>query len=344
MVLYTHSFVLFQTNGYRDITTFLFKNFHSGSLGVSVFFLISGLLLAQSFFTSSSIYSFILKRIFRIFPALLLCICFTIFIIGPLSTEKTLGDYFSSKETYLYLYNAVLNNEYFIFNIPGSFEHNKVPKIINGSLWTLPFELVCYIFLFIILSLFVFVRSKLILIHKVLILAIILFFTVYLFNAGYLHQRIWGLVTGFTYEMSSSNNPLRLFLFFFSGVGLYFLRHIVSFRFVSVLAVALLLFLVRILNYDSLVFSFEYLLIVMTTFFFAGLKPLFKYNLLIDPSYGLYLFAWPIQQLISSWFNLSSYQSMLITLPLTMIIAIFSFKYIERPALNFARNVKISNS
>src|SRR5437773_12146627 len=81
-VIYNHAFVLFNDNGRRDVVMSLFNNFDAGSLSVSVFFLVSGMLLTQSFFNTRSRSKFIMKRLLRIFPGLFICLLFTILVIG----------------------------------------------------------------------------------------------------------------------------------------------------------------------------------------------------------------------------------------------------------------------
>ena len=57
-------------------------------------------------------------------------------------TNASIKDYV--QEIPRYLYNIIL---YPIFNMPGVFTNNPYPVTINGSLWTLPVEVFCYLML-----------------------------------------------------------------------------------------------------------------------------------------------------------------------------------------------------
>ncbi len=75
-------------------------------LGVTccfIFFGISGYLIYRSFFRDPSITNFITKRFIRLWPALLICSLFTVFLIGSLTNSLPLKEYFTNYHTWLYL-------------------------------------------------------------------------------------------------------------------------------------------------------------------------------------------------------------------------------------------------
>ena len=343
-VLYNHSFVLFETAGKRDVVNFVFDYFDAGSIGVAVFFLISGLLITQSFFQSNTNYSFILKRVFRIFPALIVCVFITVFIIGALSNTQEPTSYFTSRNTYRYFYNIFLNNEVFIYNIPGSFETNKLPNVINGSLWTLPFELICYIFLFLFLSIFNYIKLTIPIHVKIIFFLLLYYFTCYLINGKYIIDRVWGLATGFTNNTNLGNNPMRLFLFFFCGIVLYFLRNKIRLGIWMLVITCISFVLSKFIAIKEVVFAMETVSIICFILFVAGEKRLFRFNSKTDPSYGIYLYAWPIQQLTAYFFTVTAYKSILITLPLCLLMGILSYRIIEKPCLVFARKINYASN
>lgn len=306
---------------------------------MAVFFLISGLLLTKSFFQSKTNYSFILKRVFRIFPGLIVCVFITFFVIGALSNTQDPTSYFTSRNTYRYFYNILLSNEVFIYNIPGSFETNKLPNVINGSLWTLPFELICYIFLFMILSIFSYLKLSIHIHVKIIFFSLLIFFSCYLINGKYIIDRVWGLSTGFIYNTDLENNPMRLYLFFFGGMILYFLRSRIRLG-IWMLGIACIFFtLSKFVAIKKVIFTMETLSIICFILFVAGEKRLFRFNSKSDPSYGIYLYAWPIQQLASYYFTVTAYKGILITLPVILLLGIISYKIIEKPCLDFAGKI-----
>lgn len=58
-------------------------------------------------------------------------------------------------------------------------------------------------------------------------------------------------------------------------------------------------------------------------------------NLPFDYSYGIYLYSFPIQQIVIQYqFGQSPILNFLIALPLTLIVAMLSWEYIEKPLIN----------
>jgi len=339
-VLYNHCFVLFNPNGKSDLCNLVFQKFDAGQFAVSGFFLISGMLLSQSFHQTNDRLKFILKRIFRIFPALIVCVILTILLFAALGTRLPLQEYYTSRGTYRYLYNILLNNDYFIYTIPGSFESNFYPNYVNGSLWTLPFELLCYISLFILLSvLYYFVYSSASRMRKLLLTGLALYFLFYIFGKPVLMERIPSLYMGGIVDFDLQNDPLRLYLFFGSGMLLYFLRKYIP---VNGVILAILLILLAAKHYfpnTTAASIIEYLNVMYILLFWAGFKPLHKFNWKLDPSYGIYLYAWPVQQVISNYFRLTAYESLLISVPIVAILGILSYVIVERPSLNLAGKI-----
>jgi peptidoglycan/LPS O-acetylase OafA/YrhL len=111
------------------------------ALAVYVFFSVSGYLIAQSWSRGPAVISFLANRALRIFPALVLVILVTTFAIGPLVSSTGPVGYFTSPETYHYLANLTLSA---VYELPGVFEGNPTSAV-NGALWTLGPEFVCYL-------------------------------------------------------------------------------------------------------------------------------------------------------------------------------------------------------
>ncbi len=114
------------------------------TLGVYIFFALSGYLVTESWLRDRRALVFFAKRALRIFPALAVCVTITAVVIGPTMTRLTLADYFSHPYFVAYFQNIALYIKYFL---PAVFEKNTLPNAVNGSLWSLPAEFVCYILL-----------------------------------------------------------------------------------------------------------------------------------------------------------------------------------------------------
>lgn len=121
-----------------------------GLAGVFVFFTISGYLITQSFEATAQPFVFLAKRALRIFPGLILCLLVCVFAIGPLVTRLPLAEYFSRRETYLFLlHNTLLDIDY--NRLPGvEFWPGNIGGIVNGPLWSLPCEALLYLLVFVL--------------------------------------------------------------------------------------------------------------------------------------------------------------------------------------------------
>ncbi|WAB84595.1 acyltransferase [Microcella daejeonensis] len=110
-------------------------------LGVYVFFAISGYLLASSWARDPSPGPFLIRRAFRILPGLIAVVVITTVALGPLLTTLPPSQYWSSSETWRYLVNITLFAQY---ELPGVFAGNPETAV-NGSLWSLGVEVTCYL-------------------------------------------------------------------------------------------------------------------------------------------------------------------------------------------------------
>ena len=115
-----------------------------------MFFALSGFLVAASYARCETVASFLFLRMIRIFPALAFETMISAFVIGPLFTTLTLPEYFSNHLFFSYFLNIFGDVHYYL---PGVFADNPSPNTVNGQLWTVPFELRCYL-LACILSIF----------------------------------------------------------------------------------------------------------------------------------------------------------------------------------------------
>jgi peptidoglycan/LPS O-acetylase OafA/YrhL len=85
-------------------------------------------------------------------------------------------------------------------------------------------------------------------------------------------------------------------------------------------------------KFESLILFFEYLLLVYGVLILAAIPWLSILNYSTDPSYGIYLYSWPIQQLSAQLFDLTSFQSLVLIIPI-ILLGFLSYKFIERPLI-----------
>lgn len=139
VVLIYHSFPL---SGARE-------PFHSvlgltlGTTALMAFFGISGYLVTASWTRDPRVVPYAAKRALRVLPGLVLCSLLTALVLGPLVTSLDVGQYLSRSGPYAYFAKQSLL-ETFNPTLPGVFLHNPLPGVVNGSTWTLPIEVCCY--------------------------------------------------------------------------------------------------------------------------------------------------------------------------------------------------------
>ena len=113
------------------------------TLGVAVFFALSGYLVMSSRDRMSSAPRFLWHRCLRIFPGLVIVVIVTVLVVGPLSSTLQPAAYFGDPQTREYLRALGLMPAY---DLPGVFESTvHARSAVNGSLWTLGIEFLCYL-------------------------------------------------------------------------------------------------------------------------------------------------------------------------------------------------------
>ncbi|MBN9432240.1 MAG: acyltransferase [Bosea sp.] len=281
---------------------------------LTMFFALSGFLVAGSLDRCRTLEGFATLRVLRIVPALAVEVLLSALILGPVMTELSLSEYFSSRSFYSYFLNIVGSIH---FVLPGVFQNNPHPYIVNNSLWTIPYELECYIALIVMAALTLFRRPKWFLAGSVLILLVV---AVSIYAAG-------------DREALEGHLPGRLLVVaFLAGVTLYLFRNVIPRSGALALACAVVAFVLMSIPYAK---PFSVIPVGYLTVWLGLLNPR-KIPLLFsgDYSYGLYLFAFPIQQVVASVPALASwYTIFLIAAPAGLLYAAFSWHFVEKPVL-----------
>ncbi len=135
---------LFHTAELTQLATFeIFKSFINVTVAVHSFFIVSGFLIFMSYERSSSLKSYLSKRVRRIVPAYI-TVVMTLFLVLSLLSELSLASYFTSTESWSYLFANLLTLNFLHPTLPGVFESNYLPAI-DGSLWTIKVEVAFYL-------------------------------------------------------------------------------------------------------------------------------------------------------------------------------------------------------
>ncbi len=112
-----------------------------GFIIVPAFFALSGFLVAGSLLRNSTL-QFLTLRVLRIYPALSCEVLISAILIGPALCQVSWRDYFGSREFLSYLLNVI---GYIHYYLPGVFLTNPAGRYVNLQLWTIPYELKCYV-------------------------------------------------------------------------------------------------------------------------------------------------------------------------------------------------------
>lgn len=289
----------------------------TADIAVNLFFVMSGFLIAASWVNSRSVLNFAAKRALRIFPALGVSVLFTTLIVGPLATGLSLKEYFVKYETLRYLSNTVLITQ---FHLPGVFTENPFPDTVNGSVWTLPYEVLMYASLLMMGLLKLFGRVAVLVVPMSLVI---------------IH---FHLAPALGLESDMLRKSTRLGMFFFFGSALYLYRRELPWNWkiaLSLLALTLLSARTDLWFYIH-VLTLPYLTIYLAHLRIPRLSGFGRHG---DFSYGIYIFSFPIQQLLMHWFGpqLSLGAFMAISLSASIAIAALSWHFIESPALQLKR-------
>jgi peptidoglycan/LPS O-acetylase OafA/YrhL len=292
-----------------------------GGTAVYIFFMISGFLVTASYFRSRSASEYVRKRASRILPALLVVVLVTSCVLGPLLTPRPLAQYFSDEAFRAFLWNILFVGDP---SLPGVFEQLPAPGIVNGSLWTLRYEVICYVLLAVVCSVGL-CR------HQRLFLAALVPLLVLGWWAKGQHL--------YTFAPLGIEFPyiLRFLAYFAAGMALYvFKDHIIL---DSKLAIAALVLSIIFLRFGMYHLFFPLLGGYLVAF--LGMQKSLDLAVIRerDYSYGFYLYAFPVQQLVIAaapsyavwWTNI------LFSVPLTLILAMLSWHVVEKPALPLVR-------
>ncbi len=306
-VLFSHAYLV--ANGVIAGEPFYVASGRQANFGqvcVAIFFMISGFLITQSFFRSPTLTQYMVNRILRIVPALAAVVVLTCFVLGPAMTSRSAMKYWADPLALGYLANA------FVYPLqqalPGVFEENVYPDATNVSIWTLSYEFTCYLGVAVV---------------------------------GLLLRRAWlpfilmlGLTLAAIFVSNISTSIfLKLASYFLCGALAYAGRRWVPIDF-RLFVLALMLLCAANFSHRGLfpalcVFG-TYCILYLAYTPYLKVHGAAKYG---DFSYGIYLYAWPVQQVMYPFTMNEPLMNALFSLPFVVILAAWSWFLIEKPAM-----------
>jgi peptidoglycan/LPS O-acetylase OafA/YrhL len=255
----------------------------------------------------------------RLLPALWVCLILTV-LIGSLFTAFDFSNYIKSSETISY----ALSNGFLYqadFSLPGVVltSNAKYGAIVNGSIWTIPIEARLYLIVAMVGA------AQLIGIKFGANLATILLIGVGLISPSHLPF------------IGEYNQNWRIAAFFSAGALLYINRDHVPLDG----TIFALLILAAIISHGTPDFEvFAGAAIAYGTLFLAYAPTLPLPSFIEDYSYGLYIYGWPVGQLVAHFLpSLRPKSLFVVTLVFASIIGALSWHLIEKRALRFKSKV-----
>lgn len=285
-----------------------------GTLAVYVFFALSGFFISASFAASKTVARFVRARILRLFPGLAVSLLLVAFVLGPLVTSLPVADYLTARGTWMFMARNItlVSAQY---TLPGVFETNPFPAV-EGSIWTLIQEVLCYglVFLAGVMGLL----RRPVLMNVALVVYAVLWLVPVLFVVP-LHPKL--------VQFHDLSLPFVL------GMAFWLWRDHIPLSALGIAGLAVLSWLTASTP------AGQPALMLLLTYgcFWLGHVPkgaVRHYNALGDYSYGVYVYAFPLQGLVVWLFGpLTPVVHSLVAFLPVLLVAVLSWHYVEAPAL-----------
>ncbi|AIF46704.1 acyltransferase family protein [Dyella japonica] len=312
MVIYGHGNAVSANARFPDLFVWLGWGSYSGAIAVSAFFVISGFMITGSYVRRRHLPSFLWARLLRIYPAYVFCLLVSAYLVGAIVTSLPLADYLRDQQVWRYVSKNLELGKYLAYHLPGVFTGNQVGGAVNGSIWTLPAEVRMYLWVALVGVTGILGGKYL---ATVFIAALV----------------AWGVMRPASIPLVPLADFVPLAGYFALGAFCFLNRAWVYVGW----PVALVTGILAWLAHGSVVYPFAMALALASfVFAFAYNTRCDRFNRLGDYSYGLYLWGFPIQQVVAQHVpGASGLANAAFAWPLAMVMAIFSWHMVEKPAL-----------
>jgi len=309
--MFSHAFDITAPADQAD-PSLLVLPFPVSRLAVLLFFSLSGFLVAGSL-VKRGVADFAIARALRLIPGLWAMLLVTVVVLGLAFNSGTLGDLLKSTSFHRYVgFNLLLLGR--AYSLDGIFAANRLPELINGSLWTIPQEVRCYFLLAAIGATGLLASRRTLTVAFVVLLVIDL------------------IVPAEASAVVTATRPLAVAFFF--GVLLYLWREHVFLSWplaVTVVAGALLL-PTGPAGEAALAMAAAYATLVIAILVPRPAKA--ASAALPDYSYGIYIYGFPAQQAaVALGIGVTPYANIATALLLAVPAAALSWHLVEKPAL-----------
>lgn len=311
LVIVSHVPELQNGNRSNELLTRVFNTISFGEMAVDSFFVLSGFLIVKSWLGRPNVSAFISSRILRIYPGFVVASLLCAFVVGPI---YGLANYFHDFGWSRFVWELAKLN---LSVTPAVFSGSHYP-VLNGATWSIPFEFKCYL----------------------LVLACGL--------AGILNRRWMWLALFLTCTTAHIANRLdilhipfdtyfRCGMAFTAGGCFYLYRNQIAWRqdaaWLAVIIFSGFLFIKPLAEPALCIFwSYAVFYYAMSGTTFLG------FNRFPDISYGVYLYAWPINKIILWHFpTMNVYAAMVCVFVLSVLLGIASWYVVEKPFMRLKK-------
>jgi peptidoglycan/LPS O-acetylase OafA/YrhL len=323
-VIYSHSYPLV-TGRVDDEPLWLLSHHRTtlGGLAVAFFFVVSGFLITGSYLASRSLGGYFAKRSLRIFPAYFIA-AFISIAVAPLVATAINHRYLADLAIKALVMDPLQSRHIFL--------SNPFPASLNGALWTIKYEIGCYLLLALAGQMGLLRRppAMLGLFVAVSVLSLI--------------SRSSSHATHMYFLVGQLSSWLRFFREFLIGVNFYLWRErvVVNFWYAALAADAIVLSIyLRPLELGVIVMEVAAAYIIFALAF-AKWLPAHRFGRFGDFSYGTYLYGWLVQQLLV-WYagpRLTPLWLFAAAVPISVGLAFGSWHLVEHPALRLKDRLK----
>lgn len=299
-----------------------------GGWAVLGFFVLSGYLIMGSRLRTDPA-SYLMHRVARIFPAFIVCLLVVAFAVAPVAFYRqngTLSGFLTTPTTpldYVFRNFFLQMRDYSVAGTPADVPY---PGAWNGSLWSLYFEFLCYIVVG-VLAFVPLIRRRAWAIGVLFLLSVL---------AQVRIDSVMALFGG----NGDARLMTRLLPYFLGGALLYMLKDRVRYTAVAAIPIAAIA-IAFITFFPEWGGQLMAPLLAYALLWLSLVLPAPRWVLRNDVSYGAYIYAFPIQQLmvVLGAHHVGVVLYVAICTMLTAVPATISWYLIERPVMRWVRRL-----
>ena len=325
MVVFSHSYAL-GGFGAEPLDRWSRGQETFGGVAVAAFFILSGFLITRSYTRTPSPLVYLWHRGLRILPGFWVCLVVTAFVFAPIIwvvEHGSLRGFFAASTDNPFLY--VMSNSclfMYRYGVAGLLGRLPLPRAFDGSLWSLYYELKCYIAVAVLGIVGIIPRQK-----RLVGLLFLAFWAVHLLDVA-----VPGAAGRLVPYFRNIYN-LKLPMYFLAGSAFYlYSKSIVFSTRLFIFSFALILLGLR----------YQFFLWVApvagcyTLFWLAFRLPLSWFDKPGDFSYGLYIYSFPVQQMLAYFGGNRHglYPYFALAMLISCGLAVLSYRFVEKPCLD----------